>query len=120
VLRRWALFPRGGDGTWDFYPDGRTPRAAVEARFLANLDAARRFRLRAEAAELSLEGETLRGPVQSRPDWEAKLGRLEDDVRTAWAAWADALFADPVAEVTSITANADNTGGRAHKMVTIG
>lgn len=118
VLRRWALFPRGGDGTWDFYPDGRTPRAVVEAGELAELGKAQRYRVAAVAAELALEGDAMRGPVQSRPDWEAQLAAHDARARAAWTGWADALFGASCG-VPNITANADIAVQRTGVSVTI-
>lgn len=50
------------------------------------------LRTAALAAEVRFTGLRSRGPTQSVTGWEQDLVTYDDLARTAWAAWADAVF----------------------------
>ncbi len=94
VLRRWARLLGSGDGLWDHYPEGRTPRAEVEARELAAAESRHTLVKVGEALELALDGHLIRGPVQSVPEWERRARELEEELSTVWTAWAESLLGE--------------------------
>jgi hypothetical protein len=92
VLRRWALFPRPSAGAWYVGAERRTASTRVadgRTRLLEPAARVLRARIAAEAADVRLQGLTLSGPVQSRPEWELKVRCADAESRAAWLVYAE-------------------------------